>query len=208
MSQVFSSFLSTQCICVKNGYLSDFTVTSGGQEGSVFAIFMFAGHIIDLPYLIESNTYLFADDTNCIGSQLIKKSLEFYKNKAIKWSIENRWEFNMAKFHTICFCVKKLDQCSVHLYADDTEITCKSSLNDLCIIITIQLKLDNHINQRLSNAQQKFFFPFYNCENEIKFILKLHSPNSALRVKCMVLQLAKLQRTEKDAKTSAQVGFY
>ena len=55
-------------------------------------------------------------------------------NKAIKWSEENRVEFNMAKFEAMCFDVKKLDQCSIHLYADDTEITCKSSVKDLGII--------------------------------------------------------------------------
>ena len=53
---------------------------------------------------------------------------------------------------------KKLDQCSVHLYADDTEITCKFSVNDLGIVITNNLKLDSHINQRLSKEQQKLFF--------------------------------------------------
>ena len=37
----------------------------------------------------------------------------------------------MAKSEAICFDVKKLDQCSVQLYADDTKITCKSSVNDL-----------------------------------------------------------------------------
>ena len=33
---------------------------------------------------------------------------------------KNRLEFNNAKFEAICFDVKRLDQCSVHLYADDT----------------------------------------------------------------------------------------
>ena len=58
-------------------------------------------------------------------------------NKAIKWSKENRFEFNMAKFEAICFDVKKLDQCSVHLYVDDTEITCKYSVNDLGIFFSL-----------------------------------------------------------------------
>ena len=65
-------------------------------------------------------------------------------------------EFNNAKFEAIF--VKKLDQCSVHLYADDTAITCKSSVNDLGIVITNNLKWDSHVSQRLSEAQQKLFF--------------------------------------------------
>ena len=96
---------------------------------------------------MDNSTYLFADGTEMIGSP-------------IKWSKENRLEFNLAKFETSCFGVKKLNQRSVHLYADHTEIKCKSSVNDLSIIITNKLKWDSHINQRLSNAQQKFFIPF------------------------------------------------
>ena len=48
---------------------------------------------------------------------------------------------------------------------------------------------------------------FYKYESKSKFIQKLHFINSPLRVKCMVLELAELQKTRKDAQTSAQVGF-
>ena len=67
-------------------------------------------------------------------------SLKIDVNKAIKRSKENRLELRMAKFEDICFDVKKLDKCSVYLYADDTEITSKSSVKDLGIIITYKLK--------------------------------------------------------------------
>ena len=132
---------------------------------------MLAVYINDLQSLMQNSTYLFADDTKIIGSQMSLFLLQNDLNKALKWSKENRLEFNMSKFEAICFDVKKLDQCSVHLYADDTEITCKSSVNDLGIIISNMLKTDSHINQRL------------------------------------VPDLANLQKTRKDAKTSAQVVF-
>ena len=156
----FADYLSnrTQCVFVKDDYSSELAVTSGGPQGSVFAVFMFAVYINDLPSLMENSTYLFADDTKIIGSQMNLFSLQNDLNKAIKWSKENRMQFNNAKFEAICFDVKKLDQCSVHLYADDTEITCKSSVNDLGVVITNNLKWDSHINQRLSKAQQKLFF--------------------------------------------------
>ena len=48
---------------------------------------------------------------------------------------------------------------------------------------------------------------FYKYESKSKFIHKLHFINSPLRVICMVLELTNLQKTRKDAKTSAQVGF-
>ena len=47
---------------------------------------------------------------------------------------------------------------------------------------------------------------FYKYENKSKLKQTLHFISS-LRVKCMNLELAKLEKTRKDAKTSAQVGF-
>ena len=144
--------------------------------------------------------------------RLLEVKWIYFRYNAIKWSKENRLEFNNAKFEAICFDEKKLDQSSVHLSADDTEITSKSSLNDLGIIITNNLKWDSHINGRLSKAQRKLFLEeklslFYKYESKSKFVQKLHFIDPPLRVKCMVLELAKLQKTRKDAKTSAQVDF-
>ena len=63
----------------------------------------------------------------------------------------------MAKFEAIYVDMKKLDQCNVHLYADNTDITCKSFVNDIGIIITNKLNGDSHINQRLSKTQLNVF---------------------------------------------------
>ena len=93
-------------------------------------------------------------------------------------------------------------------------------MNDLGIIFTNKLKWDSHISQRLMTAQQKrnvvpssaYLLEekrslFCKYENKSKFVQKLHFISSPLRVKCSVLELAKLHKTGKDAKTSAQVGF-
>ena len=133
-------------------------------------------------------------------------------NNALKWSKENRLEYNNAKFEAICFDVKELDQSSVHLYADDTQKKCKSSLNDLGIIITNNLKWDSHLMSGYQRHNETFFLEdkrslFYKNKSKSKFIQKLHFIDSPLRVKCMVLESAKQQKNRKDAKTSAQVGF-
>ena len=84
----FADYLSnrTQCVFVKDDYSSELTVTSGGPQGSVFAVFMFAVYTNDLPSLMENSTFLFADDTKVIGSQMNLFSLQSDLNKAIKWS--------------------------------------------------------------------------------------------------------------------------
>ena len=78
----------------------------------MFAVFIFAVYINDLPSLTEKSTYLFADDTKIIGSQINLFLLQNDLNNAIKWFKENRLEFNNAKFEAICFDV---NQFSVHL---------------------------------------------------------------------------------------------
>ena len=84
----FADFLSnrTQCVFVKDDYSSEFAVTSGDPQGSVYAVFMFSVYINDLPSLMENSTYLFADDIKIIGSQRNLISLQNDLNKAIKWS--------------------------------------------------------------------------------------------------------------------------
>ena len=56
----FADYLSnrTQCVFVKSDYSSELTVTSGGPQSSVFAIFTFAVYINDLPSLME-NRHIF-----------------------------------------------------------------------------------------------------------------------------------------------------
>ena len=82
----FADYLSngTQCVFVKDYYSSEKTVTSGGPQGSVFAVFMFAVYINDLPSLMENSTYLFADDKKIIGCQMKLFLLQNDLNKAIK----------------------------------------------------------------------------------------------------------------------------
>ena len=77
----------------------------------------------------------------------------------------------------LCFDVKKLDQRSVHLYTDDTEITCKSSANDLVIFTIKKLTWDSHINQWLMKAQKAFLLEvkrslFYKYNSQSKFCKK------------------------------------
>ena len=57
------------------------------------------------------------------------------------------------------------------------------------------------------HSESFFFLEEKQYESKSKFLQKLHFIDSPLRVKCMVLELAKLQNTRNDTKTSAQVGL-
>ena len=109
------------------------TDTSGRPQGSVFAVFMIPVDINDLPSLMENNTYLFADYTIYWRPYEFIFATKYKQNH--KWSKDNRLAFKMAKTEAVCFDVKKLDKCSVHLYANNKEVTCKSSVNDICVIV-------------------------------------------------------------------------
>ena len=66
----------TQCAYVRDEYSSELTVSSGGTQGSGFAVFMFPVYINDLPYLMENSTYLFVNDTKNFESQMNLFSLQ------------------------------------------------------------------------------------------------------------------------------------
>ena len=118
----------------------------------------------------------------------------------------------MAKFEALYFDVKKLDQCSVHLYADGTEITNKSSFNDLGIIFTNKLKWDSHTNQRMMKAQQKLSFmkrniPFSTNTRVNVSLYKITFHQFPFSRQMFGSRIGKLQKTRKDSKTSAQMGI-
>ena len=83
--KLFADYLlnRTQCVYVKDEYLLELDVTSGGRQVSVSAVSMFAVNINDLPSLMQNSTYLFADDTKIFGSQLSLFLLQKDVNKAI-----------------------------------------------------------------------------------------------------------------------------
>ena len=96
----------TQCVFVKDEYSSE-NCYELWSTGSVFAVFMFAVYIDDLPSLMENSTYLFADDTKIIVSQMNLFSLQNdFRKKAIKLSKENRLELNIARFEAVFSCKK------------------------------------------------------------------------------------------------------
>ena len=101
--------------------------------------FVFTVHIDDLPSLMDNSAYLFADETQFIGSRmnlfLLQNDLKKLSNGQKETSCISTMEILK-----ICFDMRNLDQCSVHLYADDTNITCKASVNDLGTLITNNLK--------------------------------------------------------------------
>ena len=60
-------------MCVNGQLSSPIDVTSGIPQGSVSGPILFVIYINDIPSLISTNTYLFADDTKLFNSIVCKE---------------------------------------------------------------------------------------------------------------------------------------
>ena len=88
---------------------------------------------------MDNSEYLFADETEFVGNQMNLFLLQIVLKKLSNGQKETSCISTM-EILKICFDMKNLDQWSVRLYVDDTNITCKASVNDLGTHITNNLK--------------------------------------------------------------------
>ena len=73
------------------------SISSGGPQGSRFAVFLFLVYINDLPGQLINKTFLYADDTKTIGQISELEDLQFDINRAINWSGLNKLNFSFDK---------------------------------------------------------------------------------------------------------------
>ena len=143
-----------QCVNV-NGYLSDYKeVLSGIPQGSVLGALLFVIYINDMPQNIESEIYLFADDTKFYrqvkdynDAVAIQNDLNSLKAWSEKW---------LLKFHP--------DKCVILRISLDEEIEefyyklgqdhlkYVTNVKDLGIIMDGQLKFTDHIYEKIKKA--------------------------------------------------------
>ena len=68
--QFFASYLTNrkQIIFLRNTLCHSRNITSGGPQGSNFAVFLFSLYKNDMPEVIDNPSFLYTDDTKIIGN--------------------------------------------------------------------------------------------------------------------------------------------
>ena len=154
------SFLSDriQQVTVNNAKSTWSKVTSGIPQGSVLGPLLFVIFINDLPDIVDSDVYLFADDTkifNIINKSEDKVQLQNDLNSLSKWS--DTW---LLRFHP--------DKCK-HMHIGkpgpdpDKEYSLKSTTlqmtpeeKDIGVLIDSDLAFDKHISEKVNKANSMF----------------------------------------------------
>ena len=158
--KLIESFLSNRVQQVGvNGELSNWCeVTSGIPQGSVLGPLLFVIYINDLPQSVNSQAYLFADDTK------IFRTVKNYADQLVlqndldsmnEWS--ERW---LLRFHPDkCkhMHIGKTDQNLDHKYSlNQTVLETIDSEKDIGVHIDNELTFDKHVSEKVNKANSIF----------------------------------------------------
>ena len=146
---------------IYNGAKSSLSeVLSGVPQGTVLGPILFLILINDINDGIESDVYLFVDDTRIIKP--VKnlddvESLQSELEKLYTWQDLNNMKFNGKKFEVLRYGTnEELKQSSNYLTPDaENMIEVKETLRDLGVQMTDDGKFSQHISQVCSKARQK-----------------------------------------------------
>jgi hypothetical protein len=132
--------------------------TSGTPQGSALGPMLFGLHINDLPDAVESEAYLFADDTNIFRLINSIDDLQILQNDLIK--LENRSDKCLLKFHP-----EKCKHMNMHRTPTEEEVKYKllgqeiskvKDEKDIGVLIDDELSFDKHICEMVSKANSIF----------------------------------------------------
>ena len=151
------SFLTgrTQTVMVNNDESAAAPVISGIPQGSVLGPLLFVIYINDLPETVNSNVYLFADDTKImrkVDNEEDAKALQSDLNILEAWS--KRWllQFNSDKCHVLT--IGKFEHIRhterYQLYGNELDHVFEEK--DLGVYIDSELKFDEHISNKVNKA--------------------------------------------------------
>ena len=153
------SFLKgrTQKVTINDKDSSWKEVDSGIPQGSVLGPILFVIYINDLPELVSSKVYLFADDTKIykvITDEEDRLKLQDDLNKLSEWS--NTW---LLKFHadkckhmTIGRNKQGLEETPFKYKLNDSCLQTVKEEKDIGVTIDDELRFDTHISEKISKA--------------------------------------------------------
>ena len=142
-----------QCVVLNNIQSSWSTVTSGVPQGSVLGPLLFTIFVNDIPHIVRSDVYLFADDIKL--SRTIKSSddiqtLQDNIGKLFEWSIT--WNLNFSKAKCCYIQVGPPSRSCRHSYMlNSTTFTSTDKQKDLGIWIDPNLNFHSHTRQTVSS---------------------------------------------------------
>ena len=142
-----------QRVCVNGNYSNWAPVTSGIPQGSVLGPLLFVLYINDLPTDIDSDIFLFADDTKIfrkIENQDDSDNLQEDLTKLQEWS--NKWllKFHPDKCKVVDISIR--DRVHYSYFLDGIELEHSDVEKDLGVYIDKKLKFDSHISNKINKA--------------------------------------------------------
>ena len=152
-----SAFLNdrSQTVVVSGGESKSAAVLSGIPQGSVLGPLLFVIYINDLPEYVDSDVFLFADDTKVlrqVSSEDDAITLQRDLDSLERWSNDWLLKFNADKCHVLT-----LGKFENIMYTHRYQI-CGNELDhvfeekDLGVTIDFELKFEHHITQQINKA--------------------------------------------------------
>ena len=156
----FCSYLSQrlQAVCIDGAVSSFLPVTSGVPWGSMLGPLLFIVYINDLPNCTTfSSTYLFADDSKCIGKVTSSNDSALLLHSLHNWSSRWNLSFNTAKCKLMHFSHATVSVASEY-NIDNTPVEHVNQHRDLGIILSTDLSWKHHYNHMISRAYKTLHF--------------------------------------------------
>jgi hypothetical protein len=133
-------------------------VTSGIPQGSVLGPILFVIYINDLPDTVESDSYLFADDTKIFRiskGKDDKETLQDDLTKLEEWSDKRLFKFHPEKCKHMKISKSKNEETNTYkLLGQDIETVTQEK--DIGFIIDSELTFENHLCEKVTKATSIF----------------------------------------------------
>ena len=145
---------------VIKGQTSDWKdVAAGVPQGSILGPLLFLVYVDDIVKDIQTDIYLFADDTSLI--EYISNPITSFENLSADlhrlhiWSKSWLVTFNPTKTAYVVFSKKLYRQAHPDLYLGDVKLTESSKHKQLGVVFNNNITFDDHIDQQCKKAMSR-----------------------------------------------------